>query len=75
MSRPYRAQTFQDILNQIRERIPHACLEHVIVGFPGETDEEFERTYDFVARSGLNYAHVFSYSDDLVSHLLVCATK
>jgi len=64
MSRPYRAQAFQDILNQIRERIPHACLgTDVIVGFPGETNEQFERTYDFIARSGLNYVHVFSYSD------------
>ena len=64
MSRPYKAQSFQDILDEIRARIPHACLgTDVIVGFPGETDEQFERTYDFVARSGLNYVHVFSYSD------------
>lgn len=64
MSRPYRDLDFQAILDGIRARIPHACLgTDVIVGFPGESDEQFENTYRFIQESGLNYVHVFSYSD------------
>jgi threonylcarbamoyladenosine tRNA methylthiotransferase MtaB len=64
MSRPYREQDFQAIIDGIRQRISHACLgTDVIVGFPGESEAQFENTYRFVEASGLNYVHVFSYSD------------
>ncbi|MEL7368795.1 MAG: tRNA (N(6)-L-threonylcarbamoyladenosine(37)-C(2))-methylthiotransferase MtaB [Myxococcota bacterium] len=64
MVRPYRTSEYLELLTQIRDRIPHACLgTDVIVGFPGETDAQFENTCQFVADSPLNYVHVFSYSD------------
>lgn len=64
MVRPYRAVAFQAILDAIRAEVPHACIgTDVIVGFPGETDAQFEETLRFVEASGLDYVHVFSYSD------------
>lgn len=64
MVRPYKASEFQELLDQVRNYTPEACLgTDVIVGFPGETDEEFQDTLDFVENSGLDYVHVFSYSD------------
>jgi threonylcarbamoyladenosine tRNA methylthiotransferase MtaB len=64
MSRPYRAEDYFAIIDGIRERIPHACLgTDVIVGFPGETDEQFETSFQILKESTLNYVHVFSYSD------------
>ena len=63
MVRPYRARDFGALLDGIRAELPEACLgTDVIVGFPGETDEDFEETFRFVERSGLHYVHVFSYS-------------
>jgi threonylcarbamoyladenosine tRNA methylthiotransferase MtaB len=64
MVRPYRAQDYADLLAAIRRELPRACLgTDVIVGFPGETDAEFEETLELVGRIGLDYVHVFSYSD------------
>ena len=64
MVRPYRAAEYQGLLEAIRTRVPHACLgTDVIVGFPGESDAQFENTCRFVEASPLNYVHVFSYSD------------
>ena len=64
MVRPYRAVDFQALLDAIRDALPDACLgTDVIVGFPGETDAQFEETLRFVEASGLDYVHVFSYSD------------
>jgi threonylcarbamoyladenosine tRNA methylthiotransferase MtaB len=64
MVRPYRAADFVDVARTIRQRLPHACLgTDVIVGFPGETDTDFDHTIDTVSRAELDYVHVFSYSD------------
>src|SRR5207253_2926442 len=64
MGRPYRARDFQEIIDRIKGVLPEACLgTDVIVGFPGETDEDFQQTRRFVESSGLDYVHVFSYSD------------
>lgn len=65
MVRPYRAADFADLIRQIRARVPHACVgTDVIVGFPGETEEEFEASQRFIEHeAGLDYVHVFSYSD------------
>lgn len=64
MVRPYRAAEFGSILRAIRSEVPHACLgTDVIVGFPGETEAQFEETLRFVEGAGLDYVHVFSYSD------------
>jgi threonylcarbamoyladenosine tRNA methylthiotransferase MtaB len=46
-----------------REYFPNVCLgADVIPGFPGETDEQFEATYEFIKSVGLHYLHVFPYS-------------
>lgn len=64
MARPYRSADYADILRELRKILPHAALgTDVIVGFPGESDEEFAETCRFVETVGLDYVHVFSYSD------------
>ena len=64
MNRPYTAAEYLARVRQVRSAFPHAALgADVIVGFPGETDEEFEETYRLVANSPLTYLHVFAYSD------------
>lgn len=63
MRRRYTTTQFTEWVNAIRARIPEAAITtDVIVGFPGETDEEFERSYRFVERIGLARLHVFQYS-------------
>ncbi len=64
MNRPYTASAYMARVSQVRSAFPEAALgADVIVGFPGETDEEFEETYTLVANSPLTYLHVFAYSD------------
>jgi threonylcarbamoyladenosine tRNA methylthiotransferase MtaB len=63
MRRNYRLDQYLDKLRLLRSKIPHISLgADVIVGFPGESDAHFQRTYDFIAASPLNYLHVFSWS-------------
>ena len=64
MRRPYTSADYLDIVTGLARRFPVAALgADVIVGFPGETDEEFEETHAFLEHSPLTYFHVFSYSD------------
>ncbi len=63
MRRNYRLRTYLERLERVRAAVPHAGLgADVIVGFPGETDDEFERSFRFVEQSPLNYLHVFAWS-------------
>lgn len=63
MRRPYNTGHYRRALEAVRARIPEAGLgADVIVGFPGETEEEFRQTRDFIASSELNYLHVFSFT-------------
>ncbi len=63
MRRPYRIADYARLVETLDRRIPGIGLgADVIVGFPGETEEEFEATCRFVAASPLRYLHVFSYS-------------
>jgi len=63
MRRNYRPDQYRELLERLRARVPHVGLgADVIVGFPGETDEQFRETYDFIAGSPLNYLHVFAWS-------------
>jgi threonylcarbamoyladenosine tRNA methylthiotransferase MtaB len=63
MRRRYVAQEYRRLLDRIVERIPQAAIgTDLIVGFPGETAEHFERYYNFVAKLPLAYFHVFPYS-------------
>ena len=63
MRRSYRSEKFLGILERVRERIPHAAITtDIIVGFPGETDEDFEDTMRVVEQSRFSTAFTFQYS-------------
>jgi len=63
MYRPYSPEYYADLLSRVRTRIPGAGIgADVMVGFPGETDDEFMATYDLIENSPLTYLHVFPYS-------------
>ena len=63
MGRRAPAGRFEEILGRLASAVPDAALgADMLVGFPGETDEDFERTLDFVGGAPLTYCHVFSYS-------------
>ena len=64
MKRKYNLKMYQDKIKMIQEIMPDACIgADVIVGFPGETDKDFEKTYKFIEQLKINYLHVFSYSN------------
>jgi threonylcarbamoyladenosine tRNA methylthiotransferase MtaB len=64
MKRDYTTDEYRKLLIKIKSAIPEAMIgADVIVGFPGETDEQFENTCQFILSSPLSYLHVFSYSD------------
>jgi threonylcarbamoyladenosine tRNA methylthiotransferase MtaB len=63
MKRKYDRELFASRIRKIRELLPLACIAtDVIVGFPGESEEDFRETYDFIEGLELSYLHVFSYS-------------
>jgi threonylcarbamoyladenosine tRNA methylthiotransferase MtaB len=63
MYRPYSPEYYSDLVRRIRERIPHAGIgADVMVGFPGETDDDFRETYELIKSAPLTYLHVFPYS-------------
>jgi tRNA-2-methylthio-N6-dimethylallyladenosine synthase len=63
MQRSYRSERYLSWLDRIRDAIPHIAVStDLIVGFPGETDEDFEATLDVVARARFDQAYTFQYS-------------
>jgi len=63
MERRIKVEAYNEILLSLREKSPCASLgADIIVGFPGETEEEFEHTCTFLRQSPLTYFHVFPYS-------------
>ena len=63
MNRRYKTEDFKEIVGILRNNIPEVALTtDVIVGFPGETDEEFEKTYEFLKEIKFSKMHVFKYS-------------
>ncbi|MGV1008917.1 MAG: tRNA (N6-isopentenyl adenosine(37)-C2)-methylthiotransferase MiaB [Dermatophilaceae bacterium] len=63
MRRSYRSARFLDILHGVRGRMPHAAITtDIIVGFPGETEEDFQGTLDVVAAARFSGAFTFQYS-------------
>ncbi|MFT4245721.1 MAG: tRNA (N6-isopentenyl adenosine(37)-C2)-methylthiotransferase MiaB [Micrococcaceae bacterium] len=63
MRRSYRTKKFFNILDKVREKIPHAAIStDIIVGFPGETEEDFQQTLDVVEKSRFATAFMFQYS-------------
>ncbi|MEL4307646.1 tRNA (N(6)-L-threonylcarbamoyladenosine(37)-C(2))-methylthiotransferase MtaB [Joostella sp. CR20] len=64
MRRRYQRELYVDRVSQIKETMPHACIGvDVIVGFPGETEEHFLETYNFLNELDISYLHVFTYSE------------
>jgi threonylcarbamoyladenosine tRNA methylthiotransferase MtaB len=64
MKRRYLRQTYTDRVSKIKEVMPNACIGvDVIVGFPGETDELFLETYNYLNEMDISYLHVFTYSE------------
>lgn len=64
MRRRYMRELYIDRVAKIKEVMPHACIGvDVIVGFPGETDELFLETYNFLNELDISYLHVFTYSE------------
>ena len=64
MKRRYLTQLYRDRMSKIREVMPDAAIGvDVIVGFPGETEEKFLETYNFLNELPISYLHVFTYSE------------
>ena len=64
MRRRYKTDLYESRVELIRKLIPNAAIGvDVIVGFPGETDEMFLETYNFIEKLDVTYLHVFSYSE------------
>ncbi|MCB9398702.1 MAG: tRNA (N(6)-L-threonylcarbamoyladenosine(37)-C(2))-methylthiotransferase MtaB [Acidobacteria bacterium] len=64
MRRIYKVEQYRNRIETLRRAMPHICLgADVIVGFPGETDEEFAETEAFIREISLDYLHVFPYSN------------
>ncbi len=64
MRRRYRRELYADRVERIKSLMPHCCIGvDVIVGFPGETDELFKETFDFLHQLDVSYFHVFTYSE------------
>lgn len=63
MNRPYRREFFRDLVFNIRDRLPHAAIgADCLAGFPGETPEAFNNTYELIANIPVTYLHVFPFS-------------
>lgn len=63
MNRKYTPEEYRNIVSLIREKIPDVTFTtDVMVGFPGETEEEFEKSYAFCREIGFLWMHVFKYS-------------
>lgn len=64
MRRKYLSKLYRERVEKIKEVMPHACIgADVIVGFPGETHEQFLETYNFINELEVSYLHVFTYSE------------
>ena len=64
MRRRYRRELYAERVAHIKSLMPHCCIGvDVIVGFPGETEEDFLETYRFINEMDVSYLHVFTYSE------------
>ena len=64
MKRRYNTGLYFEKIKKIKQEIPNVCLgADVIVGFPGEDDNEFNKTLNFIKDLDISYLHVFSYSE------------
>lgn len=64
MRRRYRRELYEDRVKYIKSKMPHCCIGvDVIVGFPGESEELFMESYNFLNELDISYLHVFTYSE------------
>lgn len=71
MRRRYKRELYAERVALIKQLMPHCCIGvDVIVGFPGETDELFKETFDFLHALDVSYLHVFTYSERDNTHAL-----
>jgi threonylcarbamoyladenosine tRNA methylthiotransferase MtaB len=64
MRRPYTVEQYRALVDNIVDQLPYASIgSDIIVGFPGETEEEFAESVRYLENSPLSHAHVFPYSD------------
>ncbi|HKO79180.1 MAG TPA: tRNA (N(6)-L-threonylcarbamoyladenosine(37)-C(2))-methylthiotransferase MtaB, partial [Chitinophagaceae bacterium] len=71
MKRRYKRELYADRVRLIKTLMPHCAIGvDVIVGFPGETDEYFKETFDFLHSLDISYLHVFTYSERDNTHAL-----
>ena len=74
MRRRYMKELYQDRVEHIKSVMPDACIGvDVIVGFPGETDDLFLETYNFLNTLNISYLHVFTYSERPNTHAATLA--
>ena len=71
MRRRYKRELYAERVKLIKTLMPHCAIGvDVIVGFPGETDDEFKETFDFLHSLDISYLHVFTYSERDNTHAL-----
>lgn len=64
MRRRYKRELYTERVAKIKELIPHCCIGvDVILGFPGETEEDFKETQQYLTELDISYLHVFTYSE------------
>jgi len=64
MRRRYSSELYQSRIEKVKQAMPYSCIGvDVIVGFPGETDDDFEETVRQLNDADISYLHVFSYSE------------
>ncbi len=64
MNRPYDIEDVKRCLKQLRTKAPSLIINtHIMAGFPGETEEDFEKTKEFIKDTGLFFIYIFPYSD------------
>ena len=71
MRRRYKRELYAERVALIKKLMPHCAIGvDVIVGFPGETEEDFKETFDFLHALDISYLHVFTYSERDNTHAL-----
>ena len=76
MKRRYTIEDYDELIIKINKHIPGICIGvDVIVGYPGEKDEDFIKTYNYLNNLNISYLHVFSYSDRENTHSFKLKSK
>ena len=75
MRRRYKKELYAEKVQLIKNIIPYCCIGvDVITGFPGETDEDFKETLEFLISLDISYLHVFTYSERANTYALTLGT-